>query len=262
MQSSLLTSKLQDCGYERYSLGSMLDTAFTDEPLHDLTAQFEQLPVDPYSKNEGRYRRYGRGVLLPWNNRFYWMPDAVADMPDGSSVSFNDYQQGRHNPEFAGVVRHMPGLTEAIKRNSLLTELIRFDFARTTWEEAELCRPFQVGVHLLKLSVDDPGGRAVASPDMLHQDGEPYTFAHLIYRRDAEGGENVIATPASAGSSPDDVATENVLDRFVLRRPLDSYGVKDDLVSHYVAPITVAAGAESAERAVLLIDFTPMTQRT
>ena len=97
---------------------------------------------------------------------------------------------------------------------------------------------------------------------MLHQDGEPYTFAHLIYRRDAEGGENVIATPQCAGSIPDDVAAEGILDRFVLHRPLDSYGVKDDLVSHYVAPVTVAAGAVTAERAVLLIDFTPMTQRT
>ncbi|WP_202818823.1 2OG-Fe dioxygenase family protein [Actinosynnema sp. ALI-1.44] len=232
-----------------------------DDQLRSLTAEFEQLPVDPYSSGDGRYRRFGRGILLPWNGEFMWMPETVADMPDGTTAGLNDYRQGEHNPEFSGVVRHMPGLTDAIRRNSLLSRLIQFDFAQTTWTEADSCWPVHVGVHLLKLSVDKPDGRAVASPDMLHQDGEPYTFAHLIYRRDAEGGENVIAAPEHAGSRPDALAAQDILDQFVLRQPLDSYGVKDDLVSHYVAPVTVAPGAAMAERAILLIDFTPMTQR-
>ncbi|MFJ8916220.1 2OG-Fe dioxygenase family protein [Amycolatopsis sp. NPDC102389] len=261
MTTVLTTSKLQRLGYERYELASTLGVSPVDERLRSLTLEFERLPLDPYSRNDGRYRRFGRGVLLPWNAEFRWMPDAVANMPDGTTVSFNDYRQGRHNPEFSGLVRQMPGLTEGIRSNSLLAELIEFDFAQTAWNEAELCWPVHVGVHLLKLSVDRPGGRAVASPDMLHQDGEPYTFAHLIYRRDAEGGENVIATPEYAGNLPEAVADEGILDRFVLHQPLASYGVKDDLVSHYVAPVTVADGAETAERAVLLIDFTPMSQR-
>jgi hypothetical protein len=191
------------------------------------------------------------------------VPLDAGALPDRSddTTAVNDYQQGKHNPQFVGQVRHMPALTAAVRDNTLLTELVRFDFAQTTWSEGELGWPILVGVHLLKLSVDRPTGRAVATPDMLHQDGEPYTFAHLMYRRDAEGGENVIAAPEYAGSSPNAVAADATLARFVLRRPLDSYGVKDDLVSHYVGPITVAAGAKSAERAVLLIDFSPMTLR-
>lgn len=261
MKLAAPASELQRLGFARYELASMLDISMTDERLRRLTVEFGQLPGDPHSRNEGRFRRFGRGVLLPWNDEFHWMPETLVNMPDGTTCSVNHYQQGMHNPEFIGMVRHMPGLTESVRRNSLLTELIKFDFSQTTWSEVELCWPIHVGVHLIRLSVGSPGGRAVATPDMLHQDGEPYTFAHLIYRRDAEGGENVIATPACAGSSPNDVAPESVLDRFTLRHPLDSYGVKDDLVSHYVAPVTVAAGAETGERAVLLIDFTPMTQR-
>lgn len=257
MRTTTAVSKLNQEGFERYELASVLGVSTTDGRFVELLAEFARLPQDPYSQREGRFRRFGRGVLLPWNGDFQWIPENGA----AGSESMVEYQQGTYNPQFVNQVRQMPGLTAPIRENALLAELIRFDFAQTAWNEADRGWPVLVGVHLIRLSVEGPGGRAVATPDMLHQDGEPYTFAHLIRRRDAEDGENVIATPDCVGSSPDDVPVNKTLARFVLREPLDSYGVKDDLVSHYVGPITVAAGAENAERAVLLVDFTPMVPR-
>jgi hypothetical protein len=261
MTSTATISGLQQRGYERYDLASELGVSPADGRLRGLTTEFELLPPDPYAPEDGRFRRFGRGVLLPWSKEFHWMPEIPADTgrPDGG---VNLYQQGVYNPEYVGLVRQMPGLTEGVRQNSLLTDMVRFDFSQTAWSDVERCWPILVGVHLIKLSVTGPGGRAVASPDMLHQDGEPYTFAHLIYRRNVAGGENVIATPDCAGFSPADVAPENLLDRFTISAPLDSYAVKDDLVSHYVAPITAGSEPGPAERAILLIDFTPMVQRT
>ncbi|MFD2417117.1 2OG-Fe dioxygenase family protein [Amycolatopsis pigmentata] len=261
MTATAIISGLQQLGYERYDLASALGVSATDAGLRGLTTEFEELPPDPYAPEDGRFRRFGRGVLLPWNGAFHWMPDtAAADGSQDDGVTL--YQQGAYNPEYLGLVRRIPGLTEGVRRNSLLAEMVSFDFSQTTWNNAELCSPIVVGVHLIKLAVTGPGGRAVASPNMLHQDGEPYTFAHLIYRRNVAGGENVIATPHCAGSVPEDVAPENLLDRFTISNPLDSYAVKDDMVSHYVAPITADSGSGPAERAILLIDFTPMVPRT
>ncbi|GAA1982113.1 2OG-Fe dioxygenase family protein [Amycolatopsis minnesotensis] len=258
MHSTAILSGLQQLGYERYDLAAQLGVSALDEGFHTLALEFDNLPVDPYAESSGRFRRFGRGVLLPWSGEFDWMPETAAD---ASSDAVNRYQQGTHNPEYADQVRQLPSLTEAIKNSSLLAELIRFDFARTSWHDEDRCWPIHVGVHLIKLSVAGPGARAAATPDMLHQDGEPYTFAHLIYRCNASGGENVIAAAQCAGKSPDDVPEDSVLARFTLSRPLDSYGVKDDMVSHYVAPVTAGPGPGPSERAILLIDFTPMTQR-
>lgn len=258
MHSTTVLSSLRQLGYERYDLAAHLGVSASDEGFHRLALEFDNLPADPYAEGAGRFRRFGRGMLLPWSDEFHWLPETAAE---SSGDAVNRYQQGAHNPEYPGLVRKMPPLTEAVKDSSLLADLIRFDFDRTSWDDEERCWPIHVGVHLIKLSVTGADGRAAATPDMLHQDGEPYTFAHLVYRCNAGGGENVIATPRCAGKSPEEVTEDEVLARFTLSRPLDSYGVKDDLVSHYVAPITAGQGAGPAERAILLVDFTPMAQR-
>jgi hypothetical protein len=82
------------------------------------------------------------------------------------------------------VQRSFPTLHERTEANSLLRKLVLFDFSETRWsEQAQL--PLHVGVHMIKISVPQDSELGLSSPDVLHQDGEPYTFAHLIYRRNA-----------------------------------------------------------------------------
>lgn len=240
-------------GYERYDLGHLLQGGVDDERFSMLSKEFDALPADPHATGPGRFRRFGRAVLTPGEAGLRWLGDEDA----------NAYlQHAGQNPEFPGVLRRFPPLTAGIEENPLLAELVAADFVRTEWTGADLGRPVVVGVHLIKLVADEPGRWAAATPDALHQDGEPYTFAHLFYRRNVRGGNNVIARPACAGRHPRGVTPEDVLADFTLTHALDSYGVKDDVVSHYVAPITAEHSHAPAERAILLIDFTPVRRES
>src|SRR5699024_4715361 len=82
----------------------------------------------------------------------------------------------------------------------LLREIIMADYHETFWKEEEKIMPIHVGVHFVKLLVTQDGEKAVSSPDCLHQDGEPFTFAHLIKRENVKGGTNAIGIPAVRGS--------------------------------------------------------------
>jgi hypothetical protein len=114
------------------------------------------------------------------------------------------------------VQRSFPTLHERTEANSLLRKLVLFDFSETRWsEQAQL--PLHVGVHMIKISVPQDSELGLSSPDVLHQDGEPYTFAHLIYRRNAVGGVNSIAMPAAAGTRAEQLASDTLLARFEYR---------------------------------------------
>lgn len=53
------------------------------------------------------------------------------------------------------------------------------------------------------------------TPNALHQDGHKFSFVTLVNRKNAEGGENVIAAQGGkyVGCQPDDVPLEDVMTR-------------------------------------------------
>ncbi|PRY41656.1 2OG-Fe dioxygenase family protein [Umezawaea tangerina] len=256
MQTLIESTTLVDNGFARWDLAEELGITESDASFQDLRAEFIDLPPDPYATEEGRNRRYARGIFLPWSREFSWIPDTHL----GEQGWMNGYWQADHNPDYAGVLRKLPAMTEAAKNNPIIHKILSFDFAQTRWSPDDAAFPLHVGVHLIKLAVDDPGHEAISSPNELHQDGEPFVFAHLVYRRNVVGGSNVIAPPKYRGKQPEDVPAGEALAEFELAKPLESYGVTDEKVSHYVAPIRRGDGPETGERAVVLVDFTPMRQ--
>jgi hypothetical protein len=219
-------------------------------PLHEA---LDDLPPDPYGCQRNRYRRYSQAVLRPWTSELDWMPG----LQEGSG-SYTEYFQGDYNPEFKGIHRRFPSLTDELKQDSLLLRLIWQDFGLTSWSEGQLVRPFAVGVHIVKLLVSEPDAQAVSSPNHLHQDGEPYTFVHLLARDNAVGAANVIAPPHCSGCRPEEIAPEFIQAEFELHEPLESYGVHDRAVSHYVSSLDRGPADRPGVRAALLIDFTPL----
>ncbi|KJS53836.1 2OG-Fe dioxygenase family protein [Streptomyces rubellomurinus] len=250
-------SELSKNGYDRWDLAEHFGLTEADENYRTLRAAYDDLPADPYAPGSGRHRRYARGVFLPWSKEFFWMPATESQAREG----MNGYYQGDNNPEYVGVVRELPAISQEICANPLLLDLIRFDFEQTRWSQDDAVWPLYVGVHLIKLHVEDGEGEAVSSPNELHQDGEPYVFCHLIYRDNAEGGHNVVATPAHRGKQPQDVPAHDLLAEFELEKPLESYAIADELVSHYVAPIRNAGAPRPGERAIMLADWVPMRHR-
>ncbi|WP_227870270.1 2OG-Fe dioxygenase family protein [Streptomyces otsuchiensis] len=254
---SVLPSELAKNGYDRWDLLQHFGLTETDENYRALRAAYEDLPIDPYAPDSGRHRRYARGVFLPWSREFFWMPASRSHALEG----MNGYYQGDNNPEYVNVVRSLPAISQEVCDNPLLLDMIQFDFEQTRWSEDDAVWPLYVGIHLIKLRIEDEDGEAVSSPNELHQDGEPYVFAHMIYRENAEGGNNVIATPAHRGKQPEEVPAHDILAEFDMRTPLEAYGITDHLVSHYVAPIRKGSEPGPGERAILLADWVPMRHR-
>jgi hypothetical protein len=241
-------------GYLRFNLADELALPHLDNHYEKLKAAFADLPIDSYGVGLHRYRRYTAAILLPWERSLHWLPKSKG--PDGElNLS---YYQAAYNPEHPDTVRSFPALSADTEQNPLLQEMVLFDFSLTRWPPELESAPFYVGVHLVKLLAALPGQTAMTSPNCLHQDGEPFHFAHLMFRENAVGGGNVVAAVSCAGEQPDEIAPDKIITRFQLDRPLEGYGIRDDLVSHHLDPIAKGTGPGPGVRAAILIDITPM----
>lgn len=245
---------LEQHGFERYAIEAADVNMDIKDHLSQIRQEFDSLRRDPYGQSDNRYRSYSRGIVLPWNGSFEWIPPATIVKGDPAT----EYFQGPYNPLFSGERRILPAITEAAKANALLRRLIWWDFDRTFWPKDLRGYPLQVGVSFIKLQVDAENRRALSTPDTFHQDGETFTFAHLVRREGIRGGVNAITYPAAAGAPREQVPASEVLAEFELRQPLETYAIFDPKVSHYVSPIELLAGCSRGERSVILIDFTPM----
>ena len=216
------------------------------------------LEPDPYGDGQTRFRSYARAMMLPWEDRKEWFPSTIRHE---STTPLNEYYQGDFNPEIGDRSRYFPVLDPLISRSTELSDVIAHDFAKTTWSSLDLTNPIQVGVALMRLYTTSETPEAKITPDCLHQDGEHYTFIHLIDRHNVIGGENAIAPVSWVGNRPDKVPRPELLARFTLEHRLDSYGVHDPKVSHHVSGIQMQEGQSEGWRHTLVIDFTPMSPR-
>jgi hypothetical protein len=226
--------------------------------LQQFVVAAADLPTDPDFKAGNRLRRYGRFRLSPWKPSL----DAYKPRWDRDLGDFvHPYSQETFNSDYPNSVRQFPALTPGQQANPFLEQLILFDFAQIPWKDNDaLEMTFFVGVHLLR-HIAKPGLPGVPSPDFLHQDGEPFTFAHLIERHTVTGGINTIASADYADCQRADVPPDEVRAEFTLLDLLDTYVVANAIVSHYVSPIHVIPGHEQGCRTILLIDFIPLLAR-
>ncbi|KAI0667970.1 2OG-Fe dioxygenase-domain-containing protein [Trametes maxima] len=239
------------------------DPAFADQQttskfVASLQAHFDTLPSDPHAPvSAGRFRQYSRAVVLPFEDkpRVYWSPGHVKD---GQDITY--YNQGVFNPEHNSERRAMPSIPEHM-RSELLEKIILTDVALCDWSVDELRHPIIVGVHFIKTAPTEEHPVSKTTPNSLHQDGHKFSFVHLVQRRNAVGGENVIAAQGGkyAGLQPSEVPEQDILARFFLESPLDTWAAYDAKCSHYAGPVMQEVpGPEHSERSVMICDIEPM----
>nr|WP_279158810.1 2OG-Fe dioxygenase family protein [Pseudomonas corrugata] len=251
---------LAEAGYVHYI--PKMRTACSAEDILGLRREFERLERDDYAPSgTNRFRRYGNGVLLPWEQegRINWLPS----VRDAAGRDCAGYDQAGHNPDHQEI-RNFPALSDEVKENSALIELIREDYSMTFWSDQGQQLPVYFGVHFIKLTSTGPGEPGISSPNCFHQDGEPFTFAHLIHRSgDVEGGVNYIGRPCLRDVPLEQAARDEIISEFTLTEPLESFTVHDPKVTHFVSPVTRPDdGSDSAcERCIVLVDFSPTVQR-
>jgi len=248
---------LQETGYCRFLTAHMLQPVLDGPQLSEgmdlLRREAAALERDPYDLQGVRHRRYAQAAFLPWEGRLSWYPGQSVE-----GVTYIEYYQGAFNPDHAHERRRLVRFSDELLDSGLIRALIGVNFGMTTWSEEEARLPLQVGLTMIKLAPTGTVPTAYSTPNALHQDGERYTFAHLVTRSGVEGGENVIAVPDAAGTHPAQLPGASILERFNLETVFEGYAVYDPLVSHHVDHVTLSAGAEHGERCIMLIDFTPM----
>ncbi|KAI0752924.1 2OG-Fe dioxygenase-domain-containing protein [Daedaleopsis nitida] len=226
--------------------------------VSSLHAHFSTLPSDPHAPlSAARFRQYSRAVVIPFEDkpRVYWSPGHIKD---GQEITY--YNQGVFNPEHESERRAMPSIPASM-RSELLEKLILTDVALCDWSVDELRHPIIVGVHFIKTAPTEEHPVSKTTPNSLHQDGHKFSFVHLVQRRNAVGGVNVIAGQGGryAGLQPEEVPSEDVLARFYLESPLDTWAAYDAKCSHYAGPVMQEVpGPEPGERSVIICDIEPM----
>ncbi|MFZ4452944.1 2OG-Fe dioxygenase family protein [Salibacterium aidingense] len=245
-------SQLKEAGFEYYHIKERIQYAGMEKDLVQLQEAFDYLPSDEYAPHLHRFRRYARALVMPGTHDVKWLPETRID-----GQAYYEYFQGSFNPEYMGEYRRFPSLDKRSMNNKLLEEIIKFDFKETFWMREDALMPFHAGVHFVKLQVEKEGDVAVSSPNTLHQDGEPFTFAHLIRRKNISGAVNAISIPKHRGKMPEDIPEEDITSSFYLTEPLESYSVYDPLVTHFVGDVKKGPEAGPGERSAILIDFQP-----
>lgn len=253
MKTYQKTNLLKEKGYSRFHLADEITDLNVYHYLRELEKEFDHLPIDPYAVDKKRYRRYSRAIIMPWSREVEWLPNYLLE---GNPVS--EYFQGKFNGEYLEAYRAFPPLSDQVKLNPLLNKIIQCDFDMTFWNDRDCIMPIHVGVHFVKMLAETKNDESTASPDCIHQDGEPFTFVHLINRSNVHGGVNTIATTECAGLSREQADESLILEEFELREPLESYAVCDNMVSHYVSGVKKGSESVPGERNAILIDYTPL----
>ncbi|PIL19039.1 hypothetical protein P775_16895 [Puniceibacterium antarcticum] len=215
------------------------------------------MPIDRTDGGAGRARLYGRFHLHPWAEIGSDLhPEPARHHEFNGQFGLEYTQPAAVNSVAGGKRRVFKTFDEQLYDNILLRDLIRNLFRSVPFDPDVKAGIFVVGVHLIKLS---PTGacNAVASPDLVHRDGEPFTAGILIERINAKGGFNAITHTRWHDHRFDDVANKDVYDIFTLETPLEGYIVADSRVAHYVSPVASADPHLHSERTILLVDFTP-----
>src|SRR6185437_13400220 len=240
---------LQEAGFIKAKLNPFNLSTKAQLDLEMIHQNFDTLPKDPYAPNDcNRFRAYSNLIIIPWERKIHWIPPVHVN---GNFLS--GYWQGKFNPEHKDAIRYFTPLLSETRNTLFLKNLIMHDFDLTFWNSSTTL-PIYVGIHFVKLLVSDKNQIAFSSPDLLHRDGEAFTFAHLFKRFNVKGGTNYISKPEYANKKINEVDPNNILDKFEMYDQLDTYGVCDQLVSHYVSPVAIDDGSKKyGSREIILI---------
>jgi hypothetical protein len=218
-------------GYSLIEQADFEDIISPDE-LSDLTACWEDLPLDEELADGGsyRHRRYGRLSVRSGDTGI-----------TASPLPHAPFQQSADDiPIYGGRQRVFAPMSQETLMRPALLSLVGFD----TYVAAELTgiSDWAVNVHLIRI-IAEPNAPGLPTPEGKHRDGHAFVGMHMM-RRQCHGGDSIVYRD---GRPPM---------RLTLMRPLDSLIVDDKAVTHEVTPIS-SNGEGNGVRDMLLVDLNP-----
>jgi hypothetical protein len=203
-------------------------------PLADwerFARSWDDMPVDPYMADGGRYRR-----------RRYAVFAARADGAITRAPHQPHYQSLDYNPLHGGIERWFEPIGDEIAAGASLTTILAF--CRGLFERlAPGVRAWHIETHQFRIEAR-PGAAGKPTPEGMHRDGVDYVLVLLIRRHNIRRGT----------TSVHDLSRHR-LGSFTLTDPFDAALVHDARVYHGVTPVEPKDPALPAFRDVLVVTF-------
>ncbi len=203
-------------------------------PLADwprFAASWNDMPVDTYMADGGRYRRRRHAVFeaLPGG--------AITRAPHQPHYQSRDY-----NPLHGGIERWFEPIAEEIGAGASLATIL--GFCRALFERlAPTIRAWHIETHQFRIEAR-PGEPGKPTPEGMHRDGVDYVLVLLIRRQNIRRGTTSIHD-----------LDRRLLGSFTLADAFDAALVHDARVYHGVTPVEPVDPAAPAWRDVLVVTF-------
>lgn len=213
----------------------MLDDVGSLSDWDAFAASWNDLALDTYMKDGGRYRRRRHAVY-----------SVARDGTIARKAHQAHYQSLDHNNLNGGIDRWFEPVQTEIGASASMRSLL--EFSRTTFGvQSPATTSWHVEVHQFRIEArpDEPGN---PTPEGMHRDGVDHVLVLLVGRRNVAQGTTTIA-----GSDGRDLGS------FTLADPLDAALVDDHRVFHGVTPIEPFDPALPAYRDVLVLTFRKQT---
>ncbi|HUC67524.1 MAG TPA: 2OG-Fe dioxygenase family protein [Stellaceae bacterium] len=229
-----LAERLGRDGYAFLAANEMRALLSAAGPLADwerFARSWDDMPVDPYMADGGRYRR-----------RRYAVFAARADGLITRAPHQPHYQSLDYNPLHGGIERWFEPIGEEIAAGAALTTILAF--CRRLFERlASGVRAWHIEAHQFRIEAAS-GAAGKPTPEGMHRDGVDYVLVLLIRRQNIRRGTTSIH----------DLARHR-LGSFTLTDPFDAALVHDAKVYHGVTPVEPKDPTLPAFRDVLVVTF-------
>jgi len=196
----------------------------------EFAASWNDMPVDTYMADGGRYRRRRYAVFSATGAQLTREPHQP------------HYQTLDYNPIHGGIERWFEPVPDRVAASASLATIL--GFSRALFERlAPTVRRWHIELHQFRIEAG-PGAPGQPTPEGLHRDGVDYVLVLLIRRQNIRRGTTTIH----------DLAKKR-LGSFTLADPFDAALVHDARVYHGVTPVEPRDPALPAYRDVLVATF-------
>jgi hypothetical protein len=198
-------------------------------------ATWNDLQLDPYMADGGRYRR-----------RRYAVYAAGAGESIRRQPHQPHYQSLDYNPLHGGIARWFEPISPAAGEGPSMRAIL--SFSRSLFGGlAPATSAWHIEAHQFRIEAR-PGAHGRPTPEGLHRDGVDYVLVLLVNRRNI--GSGTTAIHALDG---------RLLGDFTLTDPFDAALVDDARVAHGVTPVETLDPGAPAFRDVLVVTFVSAT---
>jgi hypothetical protein len=216
------------CFVPAHQMRASLSARALDQ-LETFTASWNDLRVDEYMADRGRYRKRRHAVFeVAQDGRV----SRLADQPHFQSLNYNAVN--------GGIARYFAPIDHQITESALFQELLG-GFAKLVYPLASDVPKWFAEAHQFRIEPNDTEA-GQPTPEGMHRDGVDFVLVLMI------GRENI-----AAGTTTLHNASGVEIGSFTLARPLEAVWIDDHRIFHGVTAVHPKVAGIAARRDVLVL---------